>query len=96
MADTAQGAPSAQEVLEAASNQSQIAVHWREEEYVPPPQDFINQANANDESILERFAPDKFPECHVEYAEMLDWDKKWDQIVTPATRRSSSGSSAAS
>ncbi len=81
MADTAQGAPSAQEVLEAASNESQIAVHWREEEYVPPPQDFIDQANANDESILERFGPDKFPDCFVEFAEMLDWDKKWDEIV---------------
>ena len=39
------------------------------------------QANANDESILERFAPEKFPECFVDYAEMLTWDKKWDQIV---------------
>ncbi len=80
MADTTDEAPSAQEVLDEAS-ESQIAVHWREEEYVPPPQDFIDQANANDEAILERFSPDNFPDCFVEYAEMLQWDKKWDTVV---------------
>jgi acetyl-CoA synthetase len=39
------------------------------------------QANAGDKDILERFAPENFPDCFNEYAEMLDWDKKWDQVV---------------
>jgi len=78
MADTtAQGTPS--EDVEYSENQ--IAVHWREEEYVPPPERFKDQANANDPSILERFAPERFPQCFEDYAEMLTWDKKWDEIV---------------
>src|SRR5947209_4328412 len=70
---------SAAEEVEYSENQ--IAVHWREEEYVEPPERFKEQANAGDESILERFAPEKFQECFEEYAEMLTWDKKWDEIV---------------
>src|SRR5437588_13121733 len=62
-------------------SETEIAVHWKEEEYVQPPEEFKEQANANDESILERFAPERFPECFEEYAEMLTWDKKWDEIV---------------
>jgi acetyl-CoA synthetase len=81
MADTAHRAPSAQDVLDASSSESQIAVHWREEEYVPPPQSFIEQANAKDETVLERFSPEHFPDCFVEFAEMLDWDEKWDEIL---------------
>jgi hypothetical protein len=77
MADTAQGTPA--EDVEYSENQ--IAVHWREEEYVQPPERFKEQANANDPSILERFAPDNFPQCFEEYAEMLTWEKKWDEIV---------------
>jgi acetyl-CoA synthetase len=77
MADTAQGT-SAEDV---EYSENQIAVHWREEEYVPPPEEFNDQANANDESILKRFSPENFPESFVEYAEMLTWDKKWDEIV---------------
>jgi acetyl-CoA synthetase len=62
-------------------SETDIAVHWREEKYVDPPEEFKEQANANEESILERFSPDNFPECFEEYAEMLTWDKKWDEIV---------------
>ena len=36
-------------------SESQIAVHWREEEYYPPPPAFVQQANANDPAILDRF-----------------------------------------
>ena len=78
MAETAQGTGGEEEV---EYSEDKIAVHWREEEYVQPPEEFKAQANAGDESILERFSPERFPECFVEYAEMLDWDKKWDQIV---------------
>jgi acetyl-CoA synthetase len=62
-------------------SETEIAVHWREEESYPPPEGFKAQANANDESILERFSEKHFPECYEEYAELLTWDKKWDTIL---------------
>ncbi len=73
--------PSAREVAESAVSEAQIAVHWREEEYYPPPPSFVAQANANDPAILERFSEEHFPECFTEYAEMLTWDRRWDQIL---------------
>src|SRR5579884_3483935 len=76
MAETTQAATEGEEYSE-----DQIAVHWREEEYVQPPEEFRAHANANDESILERFSPEHFPDCFVEYADLLTWDKKWDEIV---------------
>jgi hypothetical protein len=36
-------APSAAEVAEAAVSEALIAVHWREEEYYPPPPLFVAQ-----------------------------------------------------
>jgi acetyl-CoA synthetase len=62
-------------------SESQIAVHWREEEYYPPPPAFVQQANANDPAILERFTEDKFPDCFTEYADMLHWDQRWDTVL---------------
>jgi acetyl-CoA synthetase len=64
-----------------AVSESQIAVHWREEEYYPPPEKFVAQANANDPAIFERFTEDKFPGCFTEYADMLTWDKPWDTVL---------------
>jgi acetyl-CoA synthetase len=85
MAEEGNGAPpSPEEIVDAAmseSSESEIAVHWKEEGYYPPPPDFVKQANANDPEILKQFSPANFPDCFVEYAEMLTWDKKWDQIV---------------
>ncbi len=66
---------------EATSTEAQIAVHWREEEYVKPPESFVKQANADDPAILERFSEENFPECFEEYAELLTWDSKWDTIL---------------
>ncbi len=57
--------------------EAQIAVHWREEEYVQPPAKFIGQANASDPAIFERFSEDKFPECFRDYADLLSWDTYW-------------------
>jgi acetyl-CoA synthetase len=74
-------APSAAEVAEAATSEAQIAVHWREEEYYPPPPSFVAQANAADPAILERFSEEHYPDCFIEYAEMLRWDRKWDTIL---------------
>jgi acetyl-CoA synthetase len=58
-------------------SEAQIAAHWREEELIQPPARFIGQANASDPAIFERFAPEKFPECFKEYAELLSWDQYW-------------------
>jgi acetyl-CoA synthetase len=62
---------------EVQVSESQIAVHWREEEYFSPPARFIGQANASDPSIRERFREEHFPECFKEYADLLSWDKYW-------------------
>ena len=66
---------------EATSTEAQIAVHWREEEYVKPPESFVKQANAADPAILDRFSEEHFPECFEEYADLLTWDSKWDTIL---------------
>ena len=58
-------------------SESQIAVHWREEENFQPLPKFIGQANASDPSIFERFKEEHFPECFKEYADLLTWDHYW-------------------
>jgi acetyl-CoA synthetase len=66
-------------------SESQIAVHWREEEYFPPPPAFVQQANASDPAILDRFTEDKFPDCFIEYADLLSWDRRWDTVLDTGT-----------
>ena len=61
----------AEAVESEQTSESQIAVHWREEEYFFPSAKFIGQANASDPSIRDRFSEDKFPECFKEYADLL-------------------------
>jgi acetyl-CoA synthetase len=56
---------------------SEIAVHWKEEEYVHPSPKFIGQANLTDSAILDRFTIERFPEYFREYADLLDWDQYW-------------------
>jgi acetyl-CoA synthetase len=68
-------------MTESQVSEAQIAVHWREEEYIHPPQSFVAQANAADPAIYDRFSEDKFPDCFTEYADMLHWDKKWDTVL---------------
>jgi acetyl-CoA synthetase len=58
-------------------SESQIAVHWREEEYIFPPPQFIGQANGSDPAIRSRFAEEHFPDCFKEYADLLSWDQYW-------------------
>ena len=41
---------------EQVVSESQIAVHWREEEYYYPPESFVGQANAADPAIFDRFS----------------------------------------
>ena len=54
-----------------------IAVHWKEEEYIQPSPTFIGQANLVDPSAIERFSVERFPECFREYADLLMWDRYW-------------------
>ncbi|MGD0374374.1 MAG: acetate--CoA ligase [Streptosporangiaceae bacterium] len=65
------------QVTEAIVSESSIAVHWREEEYYLPPAKFVEQANAADPAIFERFSEDRFPDCFAEYADLLSWDAPW-------------------
>ena len=65
----------AQETLELS--EAQIAVHWREEEYIYPPAPFIAQANMTDSQIYERFSLEHFPEYFKEYADLLSWYQYW-------------------
>jgi len=73
--------PQVSEDGEQMVSESQIAVHWREEEYYYPPEAFVAQANANDPAIFDRFAQDKFPDYFTEYADLLDWDQRWDTVL---------------
>jgi acetyl-CoA synthetase len=66
---------------QAEVSEAQIAVHWPEEDYVPPPARFVAQANLTDQSVFRRFALDKFPECFTEFAQLLDWYKRWDRTL---------------
>src|SRR5688572_12634504 len=63
------------------TTESQIAVHWKEEEYYAPPQSFVKQANLTDPSINERFAEKNFPQCFEEYANLLTWYEKWHTVL---------------
>ena len=61
----------------AQTSEAQIAVHWKEEEYVYPTPQFIAQANLTDPGIYDRFTLERFPECFKEYADLLSWDQYW-------------------
>ena len=65
----------AQETLELS--EAQIAVHWREEEYIYPPAPFIAQANMTEPQMYERFSLEHFPEYFKEYADLLSWYQYW-------------------
>ncbi len=63
------------------TSEAQIAVHWKEEEYVYPPKKFVEQANLADPAVNERFSERNFPQCFEEYANMLDWYEKWHTVL---------------
>jgi len=54
-------------------SESEIAVHWGEEEYYHPSAEFIAQANIADSTVYDRFSLENFPNCFKEYADLLDW-----------------------
>ena len=61
----------------AEATEAQIAVHWKEEEYIQPPAKFVAQANLNDRAVVDRFTEERFPECFNEYADLLTWYERW-------------------
>ena len=63
------------------NSEAKIAVHWKEEEYFYPSEEFKAQANLTDETIFERFALKNFPDYYTEFADLLTWYKKWDQVL---------------
>ncbi|WP_163337341.1 acetate--CoA ligase [Desulfopila sp. IMCC35008] len=63
------------------TSEAQIAVHWKEEELYHPSEEFIAQANLTDKSIFERFSLDNFPDYYTEFADLLTWYKKWDEVL---------------
>ncbi|HVC28100.1 MAG TPA: acetate--CoA ligase [Gammaproteobacteria bacterium] len=62
-------------------SEAQIAVHWKEEEFFQPSKKFIEQANAQDPGIRERFSLKKFPDCFREYADMLAWFEPYKKVL---------------
>ncbi|MHB1953581.1 MAG: acetate--CoA ligase [Sulfobacillus sp.] len=64
-----------------SSQEHDIEVHWQEEDYYEPPLSFVTQANLQDPDVYNRFSLENFPDCFVEYAELLDWYKPWDTVL---------------
>ena len=64
-----------------AVSEAEIAVHWKEEEVYKPSKKFIDQANLTDPKVRERFNEKNFPDCFVDYAEMLTWYQRWNKVL---------------
>ena len=62
-------------------SETEIAVHWQEEEYYEPPASFVAQANLTDPQVYERFSLEHFPDYYTEFADLLDWSKRWDTVL---------------
>jgi len=77
------------------TSESEVAVHWKEEEFFYPPRSFIAQANMTDEKIYERFSLDNFPDCFKEYADLLEWYQYWHTTLDTSDPLAGSGSSGA-
>lgn len=61
--------------------EAMIDVHWKEEPLIDPPASFVKQANMKDRTVFDRFSENNFPDCFVEYADLLSWDKKWHTVL---------------
>ena len=69
------------EEKKSKTSEAQIAVHWKEEEYIHPSPQFVAQANLSDPDIFDRFSLDRFPDCFKEYADLLDWYQTWHTML---------------
>ncbi len=63
------------------TSEAEISVHWKEEEYYHPAPEFIAQANLTDENVFSRFSLDNFPDCYIEFAELLTWYQEWEEVL---------------
>ncbi|WP_207592774.1 acetate--CoA ligase [Halomontanus rarus] len=54
-----------------------IEARLSEQTYFRPPAKFVGQANVSDPAVYDRF--DEFPDGFEEYAELLEWDDRWDE-----------------
>jgi len=54
-----------------------IESRLHDRDYYRPPSKFVGQANVTDPAVYDRF--DDFPEGFEEYAELLDWESRWDE-----------------
>jgi len=61
----------------ASHDDTPIEARLREQDYFRPPAKFVGQANVFDPAVYDRF--DDFPEGFTEYADLLDWDERWDE-----------------
>ena len=62
-----------------SSDQSEIEARLSDRDYFRPPPAFVGQANVSDPAVYDRF--DDFPDGFEEYAELLDWDERWDEVL---------------
>src|SRR3989442_1986400 len=62
-------------------SEAQIAVHWKEEAYYQPSEQFKAEAIMQAPNIFDRFALDKFPDCFKEYADMLTWFEPYRTVL---------------
>ncbi|PYO97235.1 MAG: acetyl-coenzyme A synthetase, partial [Gemmatimonadetes bacterium] len=79
MAKTVKKSVKTNELTEVS--EAQIAVHWKEEEYYQPSEQFKAQANLRDPRIFEKFGLDKFPDCFKTYADMLTWFEPYHTVL---------------
>ena len=61
------------------NDDSQLEARLPDQNYYRPPPEFVGQANVSDPAVYDRF--DEFPEGFEEYAELLDWDERWDEVL---------------
>jgi len=54
------------------------------QDYFRPPTQFVGQANETDPTVYDRFAED-WPDAYEEWAELLDWETRWDQVLDDST-----------
>ncbi|MHB9286673.1 acetate--CoA ligase [Halobacteriales archaeon Cl-PHB] len=62
------------------SEEDKLESRLADRDYFRPSPEFVGQANVTDPSIYERF-DENYPEAFEEYAELLDWDEHWDQVL---------------
>jgi len=61
----------------ATEDDPALETRLREQDYFRPPSQFVGQANVSDPAIYDEVG--EFPEGFETYAELLDWDERWDE-----------------